>query len=181
MIVVMPQGDFGYWVNWVDSGPRWGDYVSHDIRRQVDATFRSLPDAAHRAIGGLSMGGAGALRLAFTHPDIFEVAGGHSPSLHLDDGTFATIYGSGDDFADREPIDLASATPGIEGLKIWIDAGEDDPWLERDQMLHDNLAVRGIDHNWSILPGGHDGDYWTENLPAYLRFYDGVLNGQAST
>ena len=123
LIVVMPQGDLSYWVNWVDGGPRWGDYVARDVRRQVDATFRTLPDASHRAIGGLSMGGAGALQLAFNHPDIFQVVGAHSPSLHLDDGTFAGIYGTGLDFAQREPIDLAATAPGIESLKIWIDAG----------------------------------------------------------
>jgi S-formylglutathione hydrolase FrmB len=180
LIVIMPQGDFGYWVNWVNAGPRWGDYVSRDLRRQIDSTFRTLPDASHRGIGGLSMGGAGALQLAFNHPDIFQVAGSHSASLHLDDGTFSTIYGSGEDFAQREPIDLANSAPGIDSLKIWVDAGEEDPWLERDEMLHENLLQRGVAHNWSILPGGHDGDYWTQNLPAYIRFYDGMLNGDSS-
>lgn len=126
------------------------------------------------------MGGAGALQLAFTHPDIFQVVGAHSPSLHLDDGTFSQIYGVGPDFAQREPINLAVDAPNLETLKIWIDSGEDDPWLERDQVLHDNLLERGIAHNWNVLPGGHDGDYWTQNIPAYLRFYDSVLNGESS-
>jgi len=180
LIVVMPQGDLSYWVNWVDGGPRWGDYIARDVRRQIDATFRTLPDASHRAIGGLSMGGAGALQVAFNHPDIFQVVGAHSPSLHLDDGTFAGIYGTGQDFAQREPTDLAATAPGIEGLKIWIDTGEEDPWLERDEMLHAALLERGIAHNWSVLVGGHNGDYWTDNLPAYLRFYDSVLNGETN-
>jgi enterochelin esterase-like enzyme len=176
LIIVLPQGDLGYWVNWAGDGPRWGDYVTHDVRRQVDATFRTLPDASHRAIGGLSMGGAGALQLAFNHPEIFQVVGAHSPSLHVDDGTFSGIYGTGDDFAHREPIDLAANAPNIESLKIWVDAGEDDPWLERDEVLHANLDARGIAHNWNVFSGGHDGTYWTENIPAYLRFYDSVLN-----
>ena len=180
LIVVMPQGDLGYWVNWAADGPHWGDYVTRDLRRQVDATFRTMPDASHRAIGGLSMGGAGAVQLAFNHPEVFGVVGAHSPSLHLDDGTFSQIYGQGADFAQREPIQLASTAPDLDALKIWIDAGEEDPWLERDQMLHDNLVERGIAHNWSVLPGGHDGDYWIQNLPAYLRFYDSVLNGESS-
>jgi S-formylglutathione hydrolase FrmB len=181
LIVVMPQGDLGYWVNWADAGPRWGDYVARDLRRHIDATFRTLPDPAHRAIGGLSMGGAGALQLAFNHPDIFQVAGSHSPSLHLDDGTFGSIYGTDQDFMEREPIDLARNAPGIKSLKIWVDAGEGDPWLERDQVLHENLLERGIVHNWSVLTGGHDGSYWIQNLPAYLRFYDGVLNGESGS
>ncbi len=38
LIVVMPQGDVGYWVNWANDGPRWGDYVAQDLRCHVDAT-----------------------------------------------------------------------------------------------------------------------------------------------
>jgi len=180
MIVVLPQGDLGYWVDWPNGGPRWADYVTRDLRRQVDSTFRTLPDAAHRAIGGLSMGGAGALQLAFNHPDVFGVAGAHSPSLHLDDGTFTAVFGTGADFDQREPMQLAASAPDIEGLKIWIDVGQDDPWLERDEVLHQRLVDRGVAHNWSVLPGGHDGEYWTENLPTYLRFYDSVLNGNTA-
>jgi S-formylglutathione hydrolase FrmB len=180
LIIVMPQGDFGYWVNWVDGGPRWADYVANDLRRQVDATFRTLPDASHRAIGGLSMGGAGALQLAFNNPDVFQSVGAHSPSLHADDGTFSAIYGTGDEFTAREPIDLATRAPDIDNSRIWIDAGGDDPWLERDQLLHENLEARGVAHNWHVFSGGHVGEYWIQNIPAYLRFYDSVLNWETS-
>ncbi len=181
LIVIMPQGDEGYWVNWPNGGPRWGDYVVRDVRRQVDSTYRTLPDASHRAIGGLSMGGSGALQLSFDHPDIFGIVGAHSPALHVDDNTFSQIYGTGADFARREPIELAENAPNIESLKIWIDAGQDDPWLERDEMLERNLEERGIAHNWNILDGGHEGDYWIENLPLYLRFYDSALSWSTSS
>jgi enterochelin esterase-like enzyme/uncharacterized membrane protein len=176
LIIILPQGDEGYWVNWANGGPRWGDYLARDVRRQVDSTYRTLPDAAHRAIGGLSMGGSGALQLGFNHPDIFGIVGAHSPSLHVDDNTFSQIYGMGVDFAQREPIDLAADAPNIDSLKIWIDAGQDDPWLDRDEMLEDNLDKRGIAHNWNILDGGHNGEYWIQNLPLYLRFYDSALS-----
>jgi len=183
MIVVLPQGDMGYWVNQVNDGPHWGDYLTHDVVGNVDATFRTVPDRDHRVIGGLSMGGAGALQLAFNNPDMFGVVAAHSPSLHLDDGTFP-ILGSGSDFDVREPLKLAAEAPGIEALDIWIDAGDQDPWLERDQMLHETLAERGIVHHWSILTGGHEGPYWRRNLDMYLRAYDASLlhaSGPVST
>jgi enterochelin esterase family protein len=175
MIVVLPQGDDGYWVNHANSGPRWGDYLTQDIVRDVDSRLRTLADRDHRAIAGLSMGGAGALQLAFNNPDLFRVVGAHSPSLHLDDGTFP-ILGSGAEFALREPLELASDAPGIEVLDIWIDVGDHDPWLERDQMLHQVLAQRGIDHHWNVLQGGHEGPYWQRNLEMYLRTYDAALS-----
>jgi hypothetical protein len=168
-------------VNWADDGPRWGDYVAQDVRCHVDATYRTQPDAAHRAIGGLSMGGSGALQLAFNHPDLFQIVGAHSPSPHLDDGTFSLIYGTGSDFEEREPIDLAANAPGIDSLHVWVDAGEDDPWLPRDELIHENLLERGIAHGWDVLPGGHDGSYWTRNLPMYLHYYDRMLHGPAPT
>jgi enterochelin esterase-like enzyme len=121
------------------------------------------------------MGGAGALQLGFNHPDVFGVIGAHSPALHLDDGTFL-LYGTGLDFAQREPIDLAAHAPGMDKLKIWIDAGEDDPWLERDELLDAALTQRGIAHTWRIMAGGHEGAYWTNNSAAYLRFYNKALS-----
>ena len=62
MIIVLPQGDKGYWVDHADDGPRWGEYVTRDLVRHIDATYRTLRYPSARAIGGLSMGGWGASR-----------------------------------------------------------------------------------------------------------------------
>ena len=43
------------------------------------------------------------------------------------------------------------------------------------------LAARGIPHAWSVGPGGHEGSYWEDHLPAYLRFYDQGLNPNDSS
>jgi enterochelin esterase-like enzyme len=174
LILVLPQGDFGYWVNHVGDGPQWGDYIAENLVRHVDATFRTLPHPEHRAIGGLSNGARAALQLGFTHPDVFHVIGAHSPSLH-EEGSLP-IAGTGEEFAQRDPISLVSSAPGIEAMDIWIDVGEDDPWLRRADLLHRRLNARGINHWWSILPGGHEGEYWQQNLVTYLRFYDSVLH-----
>src|SRR5438445_531295 len=61
-LIVLPQGDEGYWLNHA-GGERWGDYVASDVVTSVDATYRTLPAAGSRAVGGLSMGGHGALQL----------------------------------------------------------------------------------------------------------------------
>jgi enterochelin esterase-like enzyme len=173
MLIVMPQGDIGYWVNHVGDGPRWGDYVTSDLIKQIDATFRTQPDAKHRAIGGLSMGGYGALVLAFTHPSLFESVGASSPTLHTE-GSLPEL-GTGPDYAARDPVGLATSAP-VDGLNIWLDIGATDPWLPRVAKVDAALNARNIQHTWMVGDGGHDSDYWQHNLAAYLNFYNAAFN-----
>jgi enterochelin esterase-like enzyme len=174
-IVVLPQGEFGYWINHAEGGYRWGDYVSRDLVQHVDGTYRTLRRPVRRAIGGLSMGGAGALVQAFTHPNIFGIVGAHGPSLR-EDNSQVEFLGTGEEFAARDPLSLARTQPRLDQLKIMLDTGEEDPWYERTVELHEILLGRGIQHEFYVWPGGHDEDYWRTHTPEYLRFYSYQLN-----
>lgn len=174
-IVVLPQGDFGYWINHAEGGYRWGDYVSRDLVGHVDGTYRTLRRPHRRAIGGLSMGATGALVQAFTDPGIFGVVGAHAPALR-EDNSQVDFLGQGAEFAARDPISLARTAPGLDTLKIFLDTGEEDPWLDRVLLLHDILLERGIDHEFRLWPGGHDMEYWSSHIPEYLRFYSVALS-----
>ncbi len=174
MIVVFPQGDYAYWVNHADGGPRWGDYVARDLVRHIDATFRTLPLAARRGVGGLSMGGHGALQLAFNYPHVFGVAGAHSPSLREEDGELPFL-GSGEEWEQRDPIWLAANAPGIEGLKMWVDVGQLDPYYERAELLRETLEARGIEPVWHAQEDRDHGG-WELYVEDYIRYYDWALN-----
>ncbi|MDP8923738.1 MAG: esterase family protein [Chloroflexota bacterium] len=80
LLIVLPDGGPNYWVDHAD-GARWRDFVVSDIVPNVGRLYRTHPVRAARAIGGLSMGGEGALRIALLHPDIFGIAAAHAPSL----------------------------------------------------------------------------------------------------
>lgn len=175
-LIVLPEGEFGYWINHAYDGPRWGDYVARDVVGHVDGAYRTLASPASRAIGGLSMGAAGGLIQAFTHPSIFGVVGAHSPTPRQDNSV-VWFLGEGEEFAARDPIYLARITPDVERLKIWVDVGDEDPFRPRVVLLHQALAARGIDHEWHPRPGGHGEEYWVANLPDYVRFYHRALNG----
>jgi enterochelin esterase-like enzyme len=177
MIIIMPQGDRGFWVNNVGDGPRWGDYVTQDLVAQVDATFRTLRAPTARAIGGLSMGGFGGLTLAFTHPEVFGVVGAHAPSLR-DAGEDIAFLGSGDEFAQRDPVTIAATAPGMRRLRVWLDIDQADPWLARAETLHEMLTARQVDHIWQVLPGIHNYEYWSTHVIDYLRFYGDALARQ---
>ncbi len=105
LIVVMPDGDDGWYTTWnvlgdyggcrtnftpragdtVDSycvpWPHYDDYIARDLVAWVDSTWRTLPERRHRAIAGLSMGGYGAMTLALAYPDVFSAAASHSGVL----------------------------------------------------------------------------------------------------
>lgn len=105
MIVVMPDGDDSWYTTWNTMGdysacerdttrqeaassfcvpwPHYDDYIARDVVRHVDSVYRTMPDRAHRAIAGLSMGGYGAVELALQYPDVWCAAASHSGTLQL--------------------------------------------------------------------------------------------------
>jgi enterochelin esterase-like enzyme len=175
LVIVLPQGDESYWVNH-SGGPRWGDYLAHDLVGYIDATYPTIADAKHRAIGGLSMGGWGALYQAFSHPDEFGVVGAHAPSLRTDDGSMPFLP-RGAQFNQYDPVELASNAPAIANLQIWVDADAQDPWVKRDAELHNRLEQRHITNHWNTYPGQHGGSYWHDHAQDYLKFYAQALAG----
>jgi S-formylglutathione hydrolase FrmB len=100
LILVMPDGDNSFWVNWAISPgyqdcarnaelaeavttfcvatSRYGDYIAVDLVTQVDSAYRTLGERAHRGLLGLSMGGTGALTLALTYPQRFSATAAFS-------------------------------------------------------------------------------------------------------
>jgi enterochelin esterase-like enzyme len=175
MIVVLPEGEYSYWVNHVDGLP-WGDYVARNLVRHVDATYRTLPATGRRGTGGVSMGGHGALQLTLNYPHVFGVVGMHSPSLRDDDGE-VPFLGQGDEWAQRDPVARAEAIPRLSQLKVWIDVGTDDVYFDRVAELRDVLVARGAEVLWRAQTGRDHGD-WQDYVESYIRFYDYALNGR---
>jgi len=171
-IIVMPEGGTGYWANGLGGdGEPWADYLLDDVVPYVDATYRTIPDAADRAIGGLSRGGFGALYLAFTHPSVFSIVAANSPALP---GNAASIEGTSvpeDEFGAFDPVELAGNLNGETAPHIWLDIGDLDDWEPGVTLLDAVLSEQGVDHELSIADGGHTQEYWAARTPDYLRFY----------
>lgn len=169
-IIVMPEGDQEYWMNHANGGLRWADYVVTDVVGHIDATYRTIADAANRAIGGHSMGGHGSLQIGLNHPETFSIIGSHSPTLRTKDQSF---YYWGDDkyYATIDPVSLAKVK-NLTSYKIFLDDGQDDTeWRPRVEELAGILKSRGVNLQFNILPGGHGGEYWIAHVKDYIKFY----------
>lgn len=78
-ILVMPTtGPIGFYMDWPDGSRRWETFHTSELIPYIDRHYRTIPDRAHRAVAGLSMGGFGAAHYAARHPDAFSVAGAFS-------------------------------------------------------------------------------------------------------
>lgn len=103
MIVVLPDGDDGWYTTWnalnntaacrADTRrrepaatycvpwPKYDEYIARDLVAHIDSSYRTLARRERRGIGGLSMGGYGAISLALRYPDVFAAAASHSGVL----------------------------------------------------------------------------------------------------
>lgn len=177
MIIVLPTGDQEYWVDHDKGGLQWGTYVAQDVVNYIDQNFRTKADPQDRAIGGLSMGGYGALNIGFNYPDVFGVVSSTSAGLRPKDQD-PNYLGNDAWYADHDPISLASGldVQTLSSLKIWIDCGtEDNEWFARNQLLDQILTDRGVPHVWLPQPGGHTVQYWEADVPTLLNWYSSVL------
>jgi len=165
VILLADGGDHSYWHDRSDG--KWGSSV---FREAIPAALRrSGADARRIAIGGISMGGFGALDLARVAPGRFCAVGGHSAALWLSGAE--TPAGAFDDAEDFSRHDLIGAARShrLYSVPVWIDVGRDDPFLQADSALARELAVHGTHVSLHVHGGGHGG--WSKRMPQYLRFY----------
>jgi S-formylglutathione hydrolase FrmB len=139
-----------------DSDP-YADAIFNDLIPDVESRYRIEADRNHRAAAGGSLGGIGAYRLAFRHPDQFASAG---------------IFGSGLISGEEAQFKAwLGAIPAEAGFRVFFNCGEGDPlMLERTLAMISLLDEAGIQSTLIRSEGGHDYGYWVSNLPAYFRW-----------
>jgi len=158
-IIVLPHGDYALYTDSSGGDKSFEGVFVDELIPAIDGRFRTLADAEHRAIGGISRGGVWALEIAFTHPELFEAVGGHSPALAVNRAT-----------DNYDPMVLAKSAP-IDQLRIFLDAGDRDWTRTETQALSKVLTDRYIPHTYTVGKGDHDYPYWATQVKAYLRFY----------
>jgi len=170
-VVVFPDGGGGrYWHN--RRGGRWGDYVVDEVIPR--ALQESGADRTRIAIGGISMGGFGALDIARLHPGRFCAVGSHSGALWSSAGETAPgAFDDAEDFGRHNVIGAARNNPFVYGrARVWLDGGRSDPFAPGLRALAAALGRHASVHHY---PGGHEGKYWRSHWGAYLSFYARAL------
>jgi putative tributyrin esterase len=188
MLIVTPTGGVSFYINSHDGKRRYEDFFLQEFMPSVENRYRAQAGRGSRGIAGISMGGYGALHIAFQHPQLFAAVGAHSaalieklPNINAENSrqmsqlrVLGPAFGSPFDTAfwnQNDPVTIAHAAH-LAGLKIYFDCGsEDDYGFELGAEILDKLLTsRHIAHEYHLYPGGHDWSYFAEHLPALLNF-----------
>lgn len=176
MVVVLPDGGTSGYLNWRASdrlnAHRYEDLLMRDIPAHLTRQF-NVTDGPW-AIGGLSMGGFGAVRLGLKYPDRFCSIWGHSSAFVIADFEIDTHLI--EDVADADPYRHAEALARRQERPVLsFDCGVDDELIEHNRSFHAHLARLGIEHHYAEFEGGHDWDYWDKHVPTALAQHARVL------
>jgi putative tributyrin esterase len=175
LITILPSGGNFLWGD-LSSNQAYEAMIIEDLCDFVKAMFPIKE--GKWAIGGLSMGGGGALRLAMKHPDLFGSVWGHSNWLPPAQ-TITEWYGVDSLRADDLDVMKNAAKMAVaDAPQIGFDCGEDDfPHIvQQNKALDALLTERGIPHTYNIHPGGHDWAYWDTHVRTALKQHAAYFN-----
>jgi enterochelin esterase family protein len=168
MLVVMPNGSLPRPTNpaartgerpspeaMAAAQERFTNELLKDVIPYVENHFRVVPDAEHRALAGLSMGGGQTLRAVTSHPDQFGYVGVWS----------AGIGQNAQDFEKRNAAFLDSADKVNKQVKLFsIAVGDKDFALTGSKNLSEVLTKHGIKNELHVSGGGHTWINWRHYL-----------------
>ena len=174
IMVVALDGDRAFYT---DMRVGVGKYEQHILEAVsfVDRTFHTIEAPGGRGIGGLSMGGYGAMKLGLKYPEIFGSVAAHSGALDMA-ATLAndpwlelhSIYG--DQLPPEEDCFALAARQGMKPA-IYFDCGVDDFLLAHNRRFQAHLRQYQIPHVYHEYPGAHNWEYWDMHVPAALQFH----------
>lgn len=188
-IIICPEGGD----SWYSDSPHltnhfYESYIFDELIPDVEHNFAVSTERNARAVAGLSMGGYGAFKFVFRHPEMFCFAGSMSGAFHaaevFDDAaneSWTEIHPSILAVFENKPgklrtennlLELAVNFPSdkISALPFfYFDCGLEDSFLPVNQNLSEIFRRRGIKHKFRPLPGGHDWLYWDQNLNHLLQ------------
>ena len=188
LIIVCPDGHYNSWyVNSpVDSSIRYETYVGLEVPHYIDSAYHTIARRNERAITGLSMGGQGALSLAWKHADFFGAAGSMSGVQDLSpwkNGYELTkVLGdtlNNNNFQNYSVVNLVKKKPAKK-LAIIFDCGVSDPFIETNRLLNEELLKMKFPHDYTERNGTHNWEYWSNSIAYQLMFFHKYFDGEMS-
>jgi S-formylglutathione hydrolase FrmB len=191
-LIVTPDAARTFYINSRDGRVRYSDFFLQEFMPTIERRYRVRAGRNSRGITGMSMGGYGALRLAFAYPHLFSSVSAHSAALVAQPprtsnygpgegpplaGMLGALFGNPIDAAfwnENSPFVLAKKNAaGIARLKIYFDCGSEDSFgFDQGARAFDQeLDTLRVKHEFHIYPGSHGVEYFLAHVAASMEFH----------
>lgn len=191
-LIVAPEGRRTFYINSADGSVRYNDFFLQEFIPHVEGKYRIRSGRAGRAISGISMGGYGAVRFAFAHPELFSAVSAQSAALITESpqtldsasqtgaplaGVLGAVFGKPINVAhwnDNSPFVLAKRNAAaLRKTAIYFNCGQDDNYgFEKGAAaLHEELQKEGVKHEYHPYPGDHSLTYFLSHFAEVMEFH----------
>jgi S-formylglutathione hydrolase FrmB len=191
-LIVAPEGRRSFYINSADSSVRYSDFFLQEFMPHIERAYRILPRRAGRAISGISMGGYGALRFAFAHPELFSAVSAQSAALITESpqalnvasqsgaplaAVLASVFGrpiSVEHWNDNNIFLLAKKNAvALKKLALYFNCGQDDNYgFEKGAAaLHAELEKENVVHEYHAYAGDHSLTYFLSHFAEVMEFH----------
>jgi enterochelin esterase-like enzyme len=200
LIIVMPEGRRSYYINDVQNRFPYEDILMKEFIPYIDSLYCTIASREYRVLGGLSMGGYGAVVNCIKHPDVFSTAIALSAAIRTDsmiiyekddkyNQCFKSVYGdslSGNwrltsHWIRNNPLYMVIKHPDtLKSISWYFDCGLSDYLMPGNEALHDLFTRYKIPHQFHVRSGGHERAYWESGLVPALKFAGEVFRNKSS-
>lgn len=187
LAIVMPSGENSFYIDRKPTGQAYETYISKELRAYVSTTFGLSDKKEDVFIGGLSMGGFGALRLGIRYSERYCAAFGLSSALIMDEVSRLTPEDADgfalqlanyeyyhEIFGDLKKVKESIYNPeflvkenkrkGKKTLPLFVACGTEDALIENNRRFRDFLLEQGENVVYYESTGMHNWKFWNEYL-----------------
>lgn len=187
LAVIMPSGENHFYVDCKANGERFGEFIGKELPEKMRGLFHLSEDREDTFIGGLSMGGYGAVINGLKYHHTFGRIAGLSSALIFDDicegkadmaqavfgNTFyKTVFGNPETWSGGD-IDYRALAKQVAASKeeiplVYLCCGTEDFLREKNCAFAGFLREQGIPCQYEEGPGGHDWEFWNTFIKKVL-------------
>lgn len=182
MNVFMPTTGNSFYLDKGYAGADWGNFIGCELPEYIKKTFRIDMKRENTIIGGLSMGGYGALHTALAYPDVFRSCIALSSALIIHEYAMAEPKASDvvpykmmlEIFGDPKAVETTDKNPEVQYLelkkagadipKIYLACGTEDSLIGHNRDFASFLKDQNADFIFEEGPGKHNWAFWNKYL-----------------
>jgi len=188
-LVVAPSGPGSWFADSHDGLWRYEEFITKDLRREIESRYRVLGRAGSRGITGISMGGYAAVRIALKHTELYGSVSALSGALIPFGPADVPRYNWVTRWSLKRVFGPLSKDNSLAANDVWeilmhvcfdpapfeahLRAGTEDFYrLDRVAALFGALLnAHGVPTSVVLEPGGHDWTYWSRAMVSIAEWH----------